>query len=546
MLERIVPALEWLRGYSRADLRGDLSAGLIVGVMLVPQGMAYAMLAGLPPVVGLYAATFPLIVYGLFGSSRHVAVGPVAMISMLVFARTRTLAQPGSAECHGLALVLALMAGAIQLLMGLLRLGFVVNFLSHAVISGFTSAAAIVIMLSQLEHLLGMSLAGGESTFHLVSEAGHRIGETDLTTLGMGVVSIALLAGLRRKWPHIPAALLVVVAGTLVAYSLRLDRFGVTTVGAVPRGLPAFSLPAVSLSSMGTLTPTALAIAFVAFVESIAIAKWVAARALGLANVCAALFSGYPVTGGFSRTAVNYQAGGRSGLASIITAAVVILTLLLLTPLFYYLPNAVLAAIVVVAVAGLVDVHEAARLFKVKASDGWALVLTFVATLALGIEQGILAGAVFSVLTFIWRSSHPHAAELGYLEREGVFRNVERYAEAKTYPHVLILRVDASLYFANMAFIEEHLSKAIVDKPDLEWVVFDLSGVNDVDGVAIDTLDRLMETYEHRDITFAFASMKGPVRDMVARARWPERHKHIDYMSLEDALRGIGMTEVGS
>jgi SulP family sulfate permease len=521
--------------------------------MLVPQAMAYAMLAGLPPVIGLYASTFPLIVYALFGSSRHLAVGPVAMISVLVLARVSTLAEPGSEQYIGLVLTLALMVGGMQLLMGLARLGFVVNFLSHAVISGFTSAAAIIILLSQVKHVLGIELVGGGAVPELARRTVQRIPETNAITLCIGAVSILILAVFRRKLPHFPAALLVVIVGTLAAFALHLDRLGVKTVGDVPRGLPGLSLPAVSPNSMGALLPAALAIVFVSFMESIAVAKWVAARenykvnsdqelrALGLANVCASLFSGYPVTGGFSRTAVNYQGGARSGVASLVTAALIILTLLFLTPLFYHLPNAVLGAIVIVAVTGLVDAREAVRLFKIKHSDGWTLVLTFALALAVGIEQGILLGVAFSLLLFIWRSSHPHTAELGYLGREAVFRNVDRYPAATTYPHVLILRVDASLYFANTAFIEDRIRHAVVERPDLRWIVLDLSGVNDIDGVAIDALEKLMETYAHRRITFAYAAMKGPVRDVVARAGWPESRDHIDYMSLEDALRGIGV-----
>ncbi|MFB0507360.1 MAG: SulP family inorganic anion transporter, partial [Thermodesulfobacteriota bacterium] len=552
--QKIIPALEWLKKYERSDISKDLSAGLIVAVMLVPQGMAYAMLAGLPPVIGLYASTFPLIAYALFGSSRQLAVGPVAMISLLVFSGVSKLAQPGSEQYVSLVLLLSLMVGVIQVTMGVLRMGSFVNFLSHAVISGFTSAAAIVIWLSQLNHLLGIKLSAGHSVIHLVAEAGQRIGETHPVTLAIGMASIALLLIFKRKMPNFPAPLLILAGSALVVGFLRLDRMGVKIVGDVPRGLPDLSLPTFRPESFGILLPTALTVLFVGFMESIAVAESIAAKerykidsnlelkGLGLANIVSSFLSGCPVTGGFSRTAVNYQAGARTPLASIFTALIVILTILLLTPLFYYLPKAVLAAIIMVAVIGLIDVRGAKHLFRVKKIDGWTYLLTFIATLVFGSQKGILMGVTFSLLVFIWRSSHPHTAEIGYLEKEDVFRNVNRFPEAKTFPEVLILRIDASLYFANMAFCENLLRKRIVDKPDLKWILIDLSGVNDVDAVAIQTLEEMMKDYQEKGIDFVFAGMKGPVRDLVASAGWDEKYgQRVEYFSIKHALRVIGI-----
>jgi SulP family sulfate permease len=344
-----------------------------------------------------------------------------------------------------------------------------------------------------------------------------------------------------------------VAGGVLLVYAFRLDRFGVPIVGDLPQGLPRFSLPPFDPGRLGILFPTALTILFVGFMESIAVAESIAVKekykidsnlelkGLGLANIISSLFSGYPVTGGFSRTAVNYQAGARSGLASLFTALFVILTLLFLTSLFYYLPKAVLAAIIMVAVTSLINLKEAKRLFRVRRIDGWTLVFTFGLTLILGSRYGILFGMAFSLIVFIWRSAHPHTAELGYLEKEKVFRNVKRFPEAKTYPGVLILRVDASLYFANMAFLENLLRKSIVERPETRWIVLDLSGVNDIDAVAIDTLEGIMRDYQERRIRFLFAGMKGPVRDLVARAEWEEKYgRSIAYVSLEQALQDIG------
>jgi SulP family sulfate permease len=550
--KRIVPAFEWLLRYQRNDLRGDLSAGLVVAIMLVPQGMAYAMLAGLPPVVGLYASTFPLLAYALFGSSRQLAVGPVAMISLLVFAGLSPLADAGSPQYFHLALLLSLMVGVLQLALGLLRMGFLVNFLSHAVISGFTSAAAIIIWLSQVHHLLGVPASGGHSFLHLLEGLGRHIGQVHFTTMGIGLASVAFLLFFRRKMTRFPAPLVVVAGSTVLVYALGLDRLGVKVVGHVPPGLPAFSIPSIGLRELESLLPAAVTILLVGFMESISIAKLISAKekykvdsdqelkGLGLANLVGSFLSACPVTGGFSRTAVNYQAGARTGLAAMITSVLVLLTLLFFTPFFYYLPNAVLAAIVMVAVMGLVDVGEARRLFRVKKIDGWTLAVTFAATLALGSKLGIFTGVVLSLLVFIFRSAYPHAAELGYLEEEDVFRNIRRFPKAKVYPEVLILRIDASLYFANMAFVDDWLRKCIVEKPETKWVIFDLSGVNDVDAVAVDALGEIVENYSEHGIRFLFAGMKGPVRDLVARAGWEEKYgEAFQYPSLEQALKSI-------
>lgn len=555
MLQRLIPAIGWLRNYERSDLNGDLSAGLTVAVMLIPQGMAYALLSGLPPVIGLYASTIPLFLYALFGSSRQLAVGPVAMVSLLTLSGVAKLAEPGSGQFLSYVLLLSLMVGVIQFALGALRLGFVVNFLSHAVISGFTSAAAIVIGLSQLKHLLGVKLEG-ESVVPILLQAAERFRETNPITLAIGLASMALLVLLKKKAPRFPAPLVVVAAGTVVVTLLGLHQFGVKIVGTVPQGLPAFSLPAFSLASLGSLLPTALTISFVGFMESFAVARSLAAkekykiyanqelRALGLANIFGSFFSASPVTGGFSRTAVNYQAGARTGLASMITAVMLVFVLLFLTPLFYHLPNAVLAAIVMVAVYGLIDIAEARHLFYLKRIDGWTLIITFLITLFLSIELGILIGAAFSLLVFVWRSAYPHTAELGYLEKEKVFRNIKRYPGARTFEDTLILRVDASLYFANMNFLEERLRAAVAEKPGLRWVVMDLSGVNDFDAVAITALEEMMEEFKKKGIRFLFTGMKGPLRDLVERAGWHDKcGSAAQYLSVQHALQDVGLLE---
>lgn len=552
MLKKWIPAIEWLGSYKKSDLSGDLNAGLIVAIMLIPQGMAYAMLAGLPPVIGLYASTVPLIIYALFGTSRQLAVGPVAMVSLLVLSGVSLLAEPGTDEYISLALLLMLMIGVFQLLLGVFKLGFIVNFLSHAVISGFTSAAAIIIGLSQLKHLIGVSLEADKNVFLIIGETIRRAGEINPATLAIGVGSIVLLILVKKYVKKIPGPLVVVVLSILAVYLFNLNGLGVKIVGEVPAGLPSLSLPAFQMDALIALVPIALTISFIGYMESIAMAKAIAAKekykidpdreliGLGLANVGGSFFAGYPVTGGFSRSAVNYQAGARTPLASIITALLIILTLLFFTGLFYYLPNAVLAAIIMVAVYSLIDAKELKYLFKVNRVDGLTWLLTFLATLLIGIEQGIIAGAIFSLLVFIRRSAYPHVAELGYLPEKDVYRNTDRYPDAETDPEILIFRVDASLYFANMTFLEEQLCKRLAEKPETKWVVFDFSSVNSIDAVAIHALEDLMEQCQSGKVEMVFAGIKNTVLDVLKRADWERKYGgSIHYMSIEDALSSI-------
>lgn len=559
LLERVVPAWGWLRGYRRADLGGDLAAGATQAVMLIPQAMAYALLAGLPPTAGLYASGLPLLAYAVFGSSRQLAVGPVAMISLLVARGLAGEGPAGSPPYLAAALVLAVLVGASQLLLGLLRLGFLANFISHGVISGFTSAAALVILLSQLKHLAGLKLPPAHAALPLAWETARHLPQAHVPTLLLGLASLAVLLALRRRWPRFPAPILVVVLSTLVVSGLGLQQRGVAVVGVVPAGLPPLRLPLLDLALVLRLLPLALTIGFVGYMESIAVAEMVAARekyhvdpnrelgALGLANLTAAVCGGYPVTGGLSRTAVNYQAGARTGLASLVAAALVLLTVLFLTPLFHDLPQAVLAAIVIAAVVSLVDLPEARRLWRLKRADGVVLLVTFLIALLWEVDRGILLGALLSLLLLLWRTSHPHTAELGFVAGEGVFRNLQRYPQAQRVPGVIILRVDAALYFANMGFVEQGLRRRLADHPDTRWVLLDLSGVNDMDAVAVTALEELQEDYAARGVRFAFASMKGPVRDLVQRAGWPERFgERWAYVSLEQALAALEATEGGS
>lgn len=556
VLERIVPAYGWLRVYRRSDLTRDFSAALVITAMLVPQGMAYALLAGLPPRYGLYASTVPAIVYALFGTSRHMPVGPPALMALLTLTSVSALAEVGSPRYISLALLLALMVGVLQVAIGFLRMGFVTNFISHPVLNGFIYASAVIIALSQAEHVLGIPLSGELSTLEIVRELAQRVGETNVVALVIALSSLAAILLLSKLVPRLPGPLLVVAAATGIVYLLGLDGRpgGVDVVGAVPGGLPTPSLPTLDLGAIRALAPAALIVAFVGFIESISVAKAVAARenykidsnqelkALGYANVAAAFFSGFPVAGSFSRTAVQHQSGGRTQMASIMTALMIVVVLLFLTPLFYYLPNAALAAVILVAIFGLVNIGEARRIYRIRKDDGLALLVTLAVTLLVGVEQGILAGVVVALVFFIRRTAYPRVFELGYVEREDSFLGQNSYPEGRTFPRTLILRFDARLYFANIPYLEDYLISATADRPDLEILVIDFRGVNGIDVTAIEGLENLISEYRARGIKVLFTHVKPQVKERLKRAGWAEEYPEvIEHQTTRDAFRDLGL-----
>ncbi|HZI37637.1 MAG TPA: sulfate permease, partial [Acidimicrobiia bacterium] len=433
-----LPVFDWLSGYNRRNLKGDLVAGVTVGAMLIPQSMAYALLAGLPPQIGLYSAVLPLIAYAAIGGSRQLGVGPTAISSLLTAAALANLSGGDARLAIELAGMLAIMVGLMRIALGVGRLGFLVSFLSRPVLSGFTSAAALLIGASQPKHLLGVDLEHTERVHGIVAEAIGRIDEVQAATLVIGALAIALLAGLRRWRPTWPGALLVVALGTLAVAALQLDGHSVSVVGEISGRLPTIGVPTAGLDHLSALVPTALAITMLGFVESIAIAQVFAQRhrytirpnrelvALGACTVAAGLTNGYAVSGSFSRTAVNAASGARTQLAGVVSAGVVALTLVVLTPFFRPLPHAILAAVVVMAVAGLVDVAEARRLWTVKRSDFWLLALAFGSTLALGVELGLGISVVASLAVILHQTTRPNIAVLGQIPGTTEFRNVER------------------------------------------------------------------------------------------------------------------------
>ncbi len=530
-LYRYIPFLDWIRSYSGDDLRGDANAGLTVGIMLIPQGMAYAVLAGLPPVYGLYASIVPLIIYALLGTSRHLAVGPVALISLLVLAGISDFAEAGTERFIQLAILTALGVGVVQLLMGLLRMGFMVNFLSHPILAGFTSAAALIIAASQIRNLLGVPLPRSNQLLEIGLALFNQIGDIHLFTTIIGIGSIVAIILIRRWKSTLPASLIVVIITILITYLFDLHNRGLTVVGDIPRGLPSFSLVGFEITDLQMLLPTILVISLISYIESVAVAKAIANKrgyridpnqelvALGSANLGGAFFQAYPTAGGFSRTAVNDQANARTGIASVISAGVIALTVLFLTPLFYYLPNAVLAAIIIVAVFGLFDNEEIVHLWKTDRRDLFMLMITFFATLFIGIEEGIAVGVIISLIMVIYSSTQPHSAELGQLGSSSNFRNINRYPEARIEEDVLIFRFDSSLYFANVEHFRDSL-QALIEKKGatLKVIILDASAINSIDSTGIHMLKKLVKDLNEREISLYIASAIGPVRDKLKTA----------------------------
>lgn len=550
-LKNYLPILDWTKNYSNKHLKGDISAGLTVGVMLIPQGMAYAMIAGLPPIYGLYASTIPLIIYAIFGTSRQLAVGPVAMVSLLTAAGIGAIAEGGTETYLALAILLAFLVGGIQFLLGAFRLGFLVNFLSHPVISGFTSAAALIIGLSQLKHLLGIDLARSHHVHEIIIQAAENIGSIHWITLGIGLGGIVLILIAKRINKSIPGPLLAVVFGILLVFGFGLTSTGVKIVGSVPDGLPSFAFPDLNFNNIELLLPTALAISLVSFMESIAVAKAIQAKhkdykvspnqeliGLGLANLGGSLFQSYPVTGGFSRTAVNDQAGAKTGLAAIISAVLIILTLLFLTPLFYYLPKAILASVIMVAVFGLIDYKEALHLWKSNRSDFWILMVTFIATLALGIEQGIGIGVILSLAMIIYRTSKPHIAELGNVPGTIFYRNKNRFDNVSIQNDILIVRIDAQMYFANSNYIRESIEALLQNRgKGIKAVIINSDSINNLDSSAIHTLDDMITDFKNQGIQVMFTGVKGPVRDAMVKADMIDKvGKENFFMSVQSAV----------
>lgn len=543
---RYLPILDWGARYDRDTLVSDLVAALIVTIMLIPQSLAYALLAGLPAEMGLYASILPLVAYAIFGTSRALAVGPVAVVSLMTAAAVGNLDLAGPAEYAAAAIVLALLSGLILLAMGFLRLGFLANFLSHPVIAGFITASGVIIATSQLKHILGVD-ASGHNLLELVTSLVAHLPETNPVTLAMGAATTAFLfwvrkglkpllirLGIRARLADLlaKAGPVAAVAATILATRIfELDAAGVAIVGTVPQGLPPLTVPTFDLDLWTSLLGSAVLISVIGFVESVSVAQTLAAKkrqrivpdqeliGLGAANVAASVSGGYPVTGGFARSVVNFDAGAETPAAGAFTAVGICVAAFALTPLLYDLPKATLAATIIVAVLSLVDFTILKRTWGYSKTDFAAAAATIAVTLGLGVEAGVSAGVALSILLFLFKTSRPHIAEVGLVPDTQHFRNIRRHA-VQTVPSVLTLRVDESLYFANARFLEDYIYDRAAGDRQLRDVILMCSAVNEIDSSALESLEAVNLRLDLLGIRFHLSEVKGPVMDRLRRAHF--------------------------
>ena len=540
-LTRYFPVIDWVRGYGRVTFVSDLMAAAIVTIMLVPQSLAYAMLAGLPPQVGLYASILPLIAYAIFGTSRTLAVGPVAVISLMTATAAGSVAAQGTPEYAAAALILALLSGLMLFGMGLLRLGFLANLLSHPVVAGFITASAILIAISQFRHILGIS-GGGETLPAMLSSLWRNIGAVSIATLTIGAAATLFLfwvrkglklmlvrAGLAPRPADLAAKagpVLAVLVSTALVAALALD---VATVGAIPTGLPHIGPPLFDSGLWSALLVPALLISIIGFVESVSVAQTLAAKrrqrinpdqelvGLGAANIAAAFSGGYPVTGGFARSVVNFDAGAETPAAGAFTAVGMLFAVLLLTPLLYHLPVAVLAATIIVAVLSLVDLHLLRELWTYSKNDFAAMVATITATLFAGVETGVMTGVILSLALYLWRASRPHAAVVGLVPGTQHFRNILRH-KVETAPNLLTLRIDESLTFINARWLEEKVLELVAEQAQVEHFVLMCSAVNEIDASGLESLEAINRRLQDAGVKLHFSEIKGPVMDRLRRS----------------------------
>jgi len=542
--EQALPALEWLRGYSRRSLINDGLAAIIVTIMLIPQSLAYALLAGLPAEMGLYASILPLIAYALFGSSRTLSVGPVAVASLMTASAVGAVASQGLVDYASAATLLALLGGLMLIAMGLLKFGFVSHFLSQPVVSGFITASAIIIAVGLLGPLLGIALKGATLP-SLSHDLYMQLREAHPLTIAVGAGSVAFLLLARYRLSSLlgalglrgrPAELIVRSAPVLVmavliplSAAMSFESAGVPLVGQIPSGLPAFSAPNISWLLIQELALPAFLIALIGFIESVSVGKTLGAKrrqridpdqeliGLGAANTAAAISGGFPVTGGFSRSVVNFDAGAETQMASVLAALGIALAAVLLTPMLYFLPKAVLAATILVAVISLIDFGTITLARRYRAADFWAVVITITVTLLAGVEMGVLAGVGASVGLHLYHTSRPHFAVVGQVPESEHYRNVERH-DVMTDPHILSMRIDESLYFANAAYLEDMVFAQAALREDLLHVILMCPAVNAIDLSALEALEEINTRLKENNVALHLSEVKGPVMDALQRS----------------------------
>lgn len=565
LLRRYLPILEWGAKYSRQTFANDLIVGAMVTMMLIPQSLAYAQLAGLPAEVGLYASIAPLLLYAIFGTSRTLAVGPVAVASLMTAAAVAPLAAQGTPEYLGAAIALAMVSGLMLIVMGLLRLGFLANFLSHPVIAGFITASGIQIAAGQLAPVLGIH-AEGETLLDLLISLGRSIGEIHLYTAAIGLAALVFLFWVRSNLQPLlqrlglgsrtagmlakagPVAALV--AAIAAVWGLGLADRGVSIVGAVPKGLPQVAIPAPDLALWTTIAVPALLIAIVGYVESISVAMTLAAKrrqrvdpdqeliALGAANVGAAVSGGFPVTGGLARSVVNFEAGAETPAAGAFTAVGIALATLFLTPLLFFLPKAVLGAIIIAAVLSLVDLGALKRTWIYSKADFAAMAATILVTWVEGIEAGLIVGVALSIFLHLYKTSRPHVAVVGQIPGTTHFRNVERHTVV-TDPEILSLRVDESLYFPNARFLEDRINQGVAANPAIRHLILECPAVNDIDSSALESLEAINRRLQDGGITFHLSEVKGPVMDRLKRSHFLKELTGKVHLTQYDAVSSI-------
>ncbi|MBR7889148.1 sulfate permease [Marinomonas sp. A79] len=564
-MERFIPALSWLKGYNRGQFSQDATAAFIVTMLLIPQSLGYAMLAGVPAEVGLYSSILPLVLYALFGTSTSLSVGPVAVASLMTATSLGVIADQGTASYLTGAITLALLSGIMLVIMGVLKLGMVTNLLSHSVISGFISASGIIIALSQLKHILGVS-GHGDNVVELLSTMLENIGQFKPVTFAIGASVVVFLLLARRYAKRVflmlkasPSAAgslaktapILGVAGSLaIVYFYNLEDYGVAITGHIPAGLPTLSLTMPSLELIKSLALPALMISIIGYVESISVGKTLGAKrrekvkpnqeliGLGAANIASGISGGFPVTGGFSRSVVNFDAGAVTQLASIMTAIGIMIASLLLTPLLYFLPKATLAATIIVAVITLIDFSILKKTWQFSRSDFYAVFATISITLLMGVEVGVASGVILSIALHLYRTSKPHVAEVGLIDGTEHFRNIKRY-EVKTAPNLLCLRPDESLFFANATFLEDYVVDAISQRKAIKHVVIQCSAVNEIDYSALEMLEALNVQLESLGIKLSFSEVKGPVMDNLERSGFLKHLNGKVYLSQFQAFNDI-------
>lgn len=523
--------LRWLPDYTSKKFREDIKAGLTVGVISVPQLMAYAVIAGLSPVYGLYGSLIPLLIYPLFGTSRHLALGIVATDMIIIASGASMIASPGTDEYVSVVLLLTMFTGLIHMSLSLLRMGFLVNLLSKPVIYGFMAAAPLIIGFSQLGNLLGFELERSQYVWVLAIDALNKIGSVNIWALGIGLVGIGLLIILRKMNPMFPRALFLLAAGGASVWFFNLERVGIDLIGSIPSGLPSFRLHSFSFQDIRELLPTAITLVLIQLMSVMSLGKTFANKykyplnpnreffSIGAANLLGSFFQSPPISGSFSRTAVNDQSGAQSALSNVVCAVVIGLTLLFLTPLFYYIPIPALASIIIVATLSLLDFKELQYFFNTKPIDAYIALFTFFGVLIIGIQEGILLGIGVSLIAIIYRSSRPNVAVLGHVQGSRVFRDVTKNPSATPIEEILILRFDTSLSFHNAEFIKDFIIQKSEEKSKkIRAVVVDATSINDLDTTAIDALHSVAETLADWNIELHFGGLKTPVHKPLLRS----------------------------